>query len=109
MKLLYHDHIRYLGMRIAVRVKPGAYRDRLWRDDEGLVAHIRARPVDGEANAYLLRYLAGCLRVAPSLVRLVRGRTSTVKMIDVAAPEADLRPMLSALEPPPQAGLFDEQ
>jgi uncharacterized protein len=96
-------------MRIAVKVKPGAYRDRLWRDDDGLVAHIRARPVDGEANAYLLRYLAGCLRVAPSLVRLVKGRTAQIKIIEVAAPEADLRPMLSSLGPPPQAGLFDEQ
>jgi uncharacterized protein YggU (UPF0235/DUF167 family) len=95
-------------VRLAVRVKPSAYRDQLWRDDEGLVAHIRAAAHDGEANAYLLRYLAGCLRVAPSLIKLARGRTSSRKLIDINAPEADLRPMLDALEPPPQASLFEE-
>jgi uncharacterized protein YggU (UPF0235/DUF167 family) len=100
---MYHD-----GMRISVRVKAGAYRDRLWRGEEGLVAHIRARPEDNEANAYIKRYLAGCLRVAPSLVRLVRGKASQYKVFDVAAPESDLRPMLDSLETAPQAGLFDE-
>lgn len=96
-------------MRLTIRVKAGAYRDRLWRDDQGLVAHIRALPVDGEANSYLLRYLAGCLRVSPSIVRLVKGKTAPVKVIDIAAPEVDLRPMLEALESPPQSGLFDSE
>jgi uncharacterized protein YggU (UPF0235/DUF167 family) len=95
-------------MRIAVRVKPRAHRDNLWRDTEGLIAHIRAAAHDGEANAYLIRYLSGRLRVTQSAVRLVSGKTSTHKLVDIAAPEADLRPMLDALSPPPQAGLFDQ-
>jgi uncharacterized protein len=94
-------------MRLTVRVKSSAHRDQLWRDDHGLVAHIRAVAHDGEANAYLLRYLSGRLRVAPSLIKLVRGHTSAHKIISVDAPDADLKPMLDALDPPPQANLFD--
>jgi uncharacterized protein YggU (UPF0235/DUF167 family) len=95
-------------VRIAISVKPGAYRDRLWRTENGLVAHIRAHPTDDDTNGYLLRYVAGCLRVAPGLVRLVNGQGSE-KLIDIRAPEADLRPMLASLSEPPQAGLFDSQ
>jgi uncharacterized protein YggU (UPF0235/DUF167 family) len=96
-------------MRLTVQVKAGMHRDHLWRDAHGLVAHIRAAPTDGQANAYLVRYLAGSLRVAQSRVTIKSGHTSRHKLIEVRASEADLRPILDALPPVPQAGLFDSE
>jgi uncharacterized protein YggU (UPF0235/DUF167 family) len=96
-------------MRIAVEVKPGAHRDHLWRDEHGLVAHIRAAPTDGRANEYLIRYLAGSLRVAKSLITITSGHTSRHKLITIKASEADLKPMLASLPPAPQTNLFDSE
>jgi uncharacterized protein YggU (UPF0235/DUF167 family) len=94
-------------MRLTIRVKAGAYRDRLWRDGSDLVLHVREDRDEAQTNAYIMRYLAGCLRVSPNSLRLVKGKSATTKVIDVSAPEADLRPMLDALEAPPQTSLFD--
>lgn len=95
-------------VKLAVRVKPGAHRDGLWREGEGLYAQIRAVSQDGRANEYLIKYLSGSLRVSRSLIKLTRGHTATHKIIEISAPEADLRPMLDSLPPVPQARLFDE-
>jgi uncharacterized protein YggU (UPF0235/DUF167 family) len=95
-------------VKLAVRVKPGAHRDGLWREGEGLFAQIRAVPRGGDANDYLVQYLSGCLRVAKSLITISRGHTSSHKLIEVDASRADLQPMLDALPPVPQAKLFDD-
>lgn len=95
-------------MKLAVRVKAGAHRDGLWREGDGLFAQIRAVPQNGQANDYLLKFLSGSLRVSHSLIKLQRGHTSTHKLIQINAPEADLRPMLESLPPVPQARLFDD-
>lgn len=95
-------------MKLAVRVKPGSHRDELWREGDGLFARIRAVPQDGQANDYLIKFLSGSLRVSRGLIKLVRGHTSTHKIIQIDAPEADLRPMLDSLPPVPQASLFDD-
>ncbi len=94
-------------MLLRVQVKSGQHKDRLWRREDGLVAHIRAVPKDGEANAYLVRFLAGELRVAASLVSIHRGRTSGYKTVMVDLPEADVRPQLERLTELPQTSLFD--
>ncbi|HEY2004771.1 MAG TPA: DUF167 domain-containing protein [Candidatus Saccharimonadia bacterium] len=95
-------------MKLGVRVKAGAHRDGLWREGDGLFVQIRAVPQDGQANEYLVKFLSGSLRVSRSLIKLVRGHTSTHKLIEIDAPEADLRPMLNSLPPVPQARLFDD-
>jgi uncharacterized protein YggU (UPF0235/DUF167 family) len=95
-------------MRLRVLVKPGQRADGLWRagatagatadsgadattggTDAELVAHVRAAPKEGEANTYLERYLAGWLGVAPSLVRVVKGRTGRHKTVEVNVGDAD--------------------
>ncbi len=96
-------------MKLAVRVKPGSRRDGLWREGDGLYATIRGIPQDGAANTYLIEYLSGSLRVAKSLITVVRGFRSNHKLINVEADEADLRPILDALELVPQASLFEPE
>ncbi|MFP5295978.1 MAG: DUF167 family protein [Alphaproteobacteria bacterium] len=73
--------------RLAVRMTPGASADRIdgWdADADGrpvLRVRVRARPVEGEANAALLKLLAKALGVPKSAASLDRGGQSRQKMI----------------------------
>ncbi len=75
--------------RLPVRLTPGASADRIdgWEvDPDGrpvLKVRVRARPVEGEANAALILLLAKSLGVSRSAVSLARGGQSRLKMIEV--------------------------
>ena len=75
--------------RLAVKLTPGSSVERIdgWDvDADGrpvLKVRVRARPVEGEANAALLKLLARTLGVARSAVALDRGGQSRLKMIRV--------------------------
>ncbi|SFS34566.1 DUF167 family protein [Brevundimonas viscosa] len=81
--------------RLAVRLTPGAAFDRIdgWDvDADGrpvLKVRVRARPVEGEANAALLKLLAKTLGVSKSAVSLERGGQARTKMISVAGLTTD--------------------
>lgn len=70
--------------RLAVRVSPGARMETLGITKGKLVAKVRAKPKDGEANAAVLKLLAGALGLATSRLRLVRGATSREKLVQIA-------------------------
>jgi uncharacterized protein YggU (UPF0235/DUF167 family) len=89
---------------LAIRLTPGASADRIdgWGVDAGerpvLKVRVRARPIEGEANAALLKLLAKTLRVPKSSVTLDRGGQSRTKMVCVAGlSDEDLRARLSGL------------
>lgn len=89
---------------LPVRLTPGASADRIdgWDiDAEGrpvLKVRVRARPVEGEANAALLKLLAKTLGVPKSAVALDRGGQSRIKMIAVdGLTTDDLRTRLTGL------------
>ena len=90
--------------RLPVRLTPGASADRIdgWDvDADGrpvLKVRVRARPVEGEANAALIRLLAKTLGVPKSSVALDRGGQSRLKMISVAGlTDEELRDRLTGL------------
>jgi uncharacterized protein (TIGR00251 family) len=75
---------------VAVRVQPRASADAVIGEREGAIAiRLKAPPVDGQANAALLRFLARTLGVAPTAVELVRGATGRQKWIRVAGLSAE--------------------
>ena len=89
---------------LPVRLTPGAASDRIdgWdADADGrpvLKVRVRARPVEGEANAALLKLLAKTLGVPKSSVALDRGGQSRTKMIAVAGlSDEELRARLTDL------------
>jgi len=70
---------------LSVKVQPRAHRNEL----AGLLgAELRVRvaapPVDDAANEALVRFLAETLHLPRGAVRLLRGRTSTHKVFEVA-------------------------
>ena len=90
--------------RLPVRLTPGAAVDRIdgWDVDAGgrpvLRVRVRARPVEGEANASLIKLLAKTLGVPKSAVALDRGGQSRTKMISVdGLSDEELRDRLTDL------------
>lgn len=84
--------------RLPVRLQPGAAREGIdgWDvDPDGrqvLKVRVRARPVDGEANAALVRLMARVLEVPRGAVELARGGQSRLKMLEIEGlDEAELR------------------
>jgi hypothetical protein len=69
-------------------VQPKASRDEISGvQDDRLKIRITAPPVDGKANAHLVRYLSDILHVPRSRIELMNGETGkrkTLKIIDMA-------------------------
>jgi uncharacterized protein YggU (UPF0235/DUF167 family) len=62
-----------------------------------LRARVAAPPVEGAANAALIRLLARTLGVAPGAVTLIAGDTGRVKLLRVAGDTGALGRALDAL------------
>ncbi len=82
--------------RIALRVKPGARRARVGGRYAGprgdaLVVAVTERAVDGRATAAALAAVAAAFGVPKSAIVLVSGATNRDKMVDIGAPNADIR------------------
>ena len=72
---------------LQVRVQPRAGRDQIGTPvGDRLKVRITAAPVDGKANAHLLRFLAKAFGVAPSAVLLEAGETGREKRLRIRAP-----------------------
>jgi uncharacterized protein (TIGR00251 family) len=72
---------------LALHVQPGASRTEV-AGIHGTALKIRlaAPPVDGKANAELLRFLAHAFGVALRNVELVRGELARAKVVRISAP-----------------------
>ena len=81
-----------------VKLQPAASADRIdgWEADpdgrQVLKVRIRARPVDGQANAALVAAIARALGVRAADVELARGARSRLKRLTVAGlDEAEMK------------------
>jgi uncharacterized protein (TIGR00251 family) len=73
------------GAELELLVQPRASRTRALGEHDGrLKVQLAAPPVDGEANAALVAFLAGALRVRKGDVAIVRGETGRRKTVRVA-------------------------
>lgn len=72
-------------MRLQLHVQPRASRTEVAGPHGGaLRIRLAAPPVDGEANAELVAFLARRLRVPKAAVTIVRGETGRRKVVEVA-------------------------
>ncbi|AAP95683.1 YggU family protein [[Haemophilus] ducreyi] len=76
------------GIRLRIFLQPKASRDQIvgLHDNELKVA-ITAPPVDGAANAYLLKYLSKLFKVPKSSIVLEKGELQRHKQLFVPAPK----------------------
>ena len=80
-------------MTVSVRVHPGASREGIvLLPDGSLDVRLRARAVEGQANAALVDLLAGRLRLRRREVEIVSGERSRQKRVRIeVASEEELR------------------
>jgi uncharacterized protein (TIGR00251 family) len=72
------------AVRVALRVTPRASRDAIVGVYDGaLKVTITAPPVDGAANAAIVRLLARTLGVAKGAVRIVGGESGRRKLVEI--------------------------
>ncbi len=71
---------------LQLRVQPRASKDALLVDDGRLRLRITAPPVDGAANAHLVRWLACTFGVANRHVEIIRGLSGREKTVRIIAP-----------------------
>lgn len=77
------------GVVLEVLVQPRASRTRVVGEHDGrLKVQLAAPPVDGEANAALVEFLAGALGVRKGDVAIARGETGRRKTVRVAGAAA---------------------
>src|SRR6187431_719848 len=73
------------SLRIRVRVKPRSSQSRILDVREGMLqVALAASPVDGEANAELIRALAAHFGCAKSAIEIVTGAASRSKLVAIA-------------------------
>ncbi|MCO5315290.1 MAG: DUF167 domain-containing protein [Solirubrobacterales bacterium] len=77
-------------MKLRVRLQPRAASNELagWREDPEtgervLIARVTAPPVDGKANAALVKLLAKEYSLPKSKIRILRGESSRDKLIEL--------------------------
>lgn len=89
------------GVTLRVRVQPRAAREAVVGERGGaLLVRVTAAPVEGAANAALLRLLGRALRVPVSRLELVRGSSGRDKLLRVRGLTArDLRDRVSGKPP----------
>ncbi|TWF82495.1 hypothetical protein FHX44_118444 [Pseudonocardia hierapolitana] len=90
------------GVRISVRVRPGARRDEVggsWAAARGpaLVVAVRARAVEGAANAAVVAALAAAFGVRRGNVEIVAGARGRDKVVAVRGDHAELTARLAQL------------
>jgi uncharacterized protein (TIGR00251 family) len=69
---------------VPIKVKPNAKKDKMAYSPEGLLTiWIKAQPVDGKANKYLVDYLASVFKLPKSSIELISGETSQMKRFSV--------------------------
>jgi hypothetical protein len=77
-----------VALVLTLHVQPGAKRTEVaGTHGNALKIRLAAPPVDGKANAELLRFLAGAFGVPRRAVTLLRGEMSRQKTVRIEAPQ----------------------
>jgi hypothetical protein len=86
------------AVTLELLIQPRASRTRVVGEHDGrLKVQLAAPPVDGEANAALIEFLASALGVRKSEVEVLRGETGRRKTVRIAGVTAAA--VVAALEP----------
>lgn len=73
-----------LRCKLSLRVQPRASCDEVaGHYEDGYKIRLTAAPVDGNANQYLIRFLAKRLGIAKSALRLAHGCTGRNKVVEI--------------------------
>ena len=73
-----------MAIRLSIKVQPGSSKNRVLGETGGeWKIAVTAPPVDGRANAAVIKLLAEWLGVSRSAVQIVKGETSRRKIVEI--------------------------
>ena len=76
-------------MLLRVKVKPNSNKDEIIREADGVLkVKIKAPPVEGKANKYLVAYLSEVFKLPKSKITLLKGETNSFKTLEIEADES---------------------
>lgn len=87
-------------LRLRVRVKPGARRERVggrWAEEDVLVVAVRAPATEGKANAAVVAAVAQALGVRSRTVTIVAGTSARTKVLEITEPPARVADTIATL------------
>ena len=75
-----------MTIQIKVKVITNARQDKIcgYYGKDILKIKIRAKPVDGKANTYLIKYLSKELDIPQKNFTIIKGNTSHIKILEVS-------------------------
>ncbi|OGZ64738.1 MAG: hypothetical protein A3A98_01985 [Candidatus Staskawiczbacteria bacterium RIFCSPLOWO2_01_FULL_40_39] len=72
-------------MKIIIKAKPGSKEDKIEKVDEAnYTVYVKALPVDGKANAAIIKVLADYFDISQSLVEIISGHMARSKVIEIS-------------------------
>ena len=78
-------------MRLHIKVKPNSKKDEVIIEADGTIrVRIKAPPVEGKANKYLIAYMAEYFGLSKSRVSLLKGETNQFKTLEIDANEEEI-------------------
>ena len=78
-------------MLLRIKVKPNSKTDEIIREEDGsLKVKIRAQPVEGKANKYLITYLSKVLNLPKSSIKLLKGESNSFKTLEIDGDEQEI-------------------
>jgi uncharacterized protein (TIGR00251 family) len=72
-----------MSMKITVKVTPGARKNELKQEGSLTKVYLTAPPVDGKANAALVKFLAEHFCVKTSAIEILKGLKSRQKIVNI--------------------------
>ena len=86
------------GTELSIHIQPGASKSEIaGLHGDALKIRIKARPVEGAANAALTEFMATCLGVPRQAVKILRGEKSRRKSVWVAIQVEDAERQLMGI------------
>ncbi len=73
-----------VGVKIIVKAKPGSREDKIEKvNDSNYIVYVKAPPVDGKANAAIIKLFADFFDISPSLIEIISGHMARTKVIEI--------------------------
>ena len=87
-------------MLLRIKVKPNSKTDEIIREADGsLKVKIKAQPVEGKANKYLVAYLSKVLNLPKSSITLLKGESNSFKTLEIDGNEEAINAVINKIAP----------
>ena len=82
-------------MKLKVKVKPSSRKDQVIKELDGTYKiKIKAPPVEGKANAYLITFLASVFDIPRTSIILLKGTAQANKLLEIEGSEERVHELL---------------